>query len=112
MADENIFEVQAAVCHALDLPTGMQIMHLLRDGPLNVNDIAWAANTRQTTISRNLAILRNAGIVTTHREGTSISNLRLMSICDLMREVLSEQINDRSNLLNMDKAADIHAKGG
>ena len=116
MDNERIFEVQAALCHAMGYPIRMQIMHLLRNGSLSINDIASAANTHQTTISRNLAILRNAGIVTTRRVGTSIlyhvANPKMMSICDLMREVLLEQINDRSNLLDIEEVIAIHTKGG
>lgn len=116
MDKENIFAVQAALCHALGHPIRMQIMHLLRDGPLSVNDIASGTNSHQTTVSRNLATLRNAGIVTTHRDRTSIlyqvANPKLMDVCDLMKEVLIEQINDRSSLLNMYEDTDTQAKGG
>ena len=116
MDSGNIFEVQAELCHAMSHPIRMQIMHLLRDGPLSVNGIASGTNSHQATVSRNLAVLRNAGIVTTQRDGTSIlyqvANPKLMSICDLMREVLIEQINDRSSLFHIDGVIDTHAKGG
>jgi DNA-binding transcriptional ArsR family regulator len=95
MSHETIFEIQASLCRAMGNPLRMEIMHVLRNGPLNGNDIAHATRRNQTTISRNLTILRNAGIVVVHREGNNIlyrvANTKLQSVCDLMREALIEQ---------------------
>jgi DNA-binding transcriptional ArsR family regulator len=104
MNNQTIFEIQAELCRAMGTPLRIELMHLLRDGPLSVNDIASAANNSQTTISRNLTTLRNAGIVDAHREGTRIfyhiANPKLMSVCDLMREVLTEQFGKDSKLMD------------
>jgi ArsR family transcriptional regulator len=103
MTHEKIFEIQAELCRAMGNPLRMEIMHLLRAGPMNVNDIASATHTHQTSISRNLAILRNAGIVITRRDGTNIiyqvANPKIMSVCDMMREVLSEHMDERSKIM-------------
>jgi DNA-binding transcriptional ArsR family regulator len=104
MSQEKIFEIQAGLCRAMGNPLRMEIMHLLRAGPMNVNDIASATHTHQSTISRNLATLRNAGIVVAHRDGANaiyqVANPKIMSVCDMMREVLSEQIGKHSKLLD------------
>jgi ArsR family transcriptional regulator len=104
MSGQTIFEIQAELCRAMGHPLRIEIMHLLRGGPMNVNDIASATHTHQATISRNLATLRNAGIVTTRRDGINIiyqvANPKIMSVCDMMREVLSEQIGERSKILD------------
>jgi DNA-binding transcriptional ArsR family regulator len=103
MNEQTIFDIQAELCRAMGNPLRMEIMHLLRSGPMNVNDIASATHTHQTTISRNLATLRNAGIVVAHREGTNtiyeVANPKIVSVCNLMREVLSEQIGEHSKLM-------------
>jgi len=103
MSNQTIFEIQAELCRAMGNPLRMEIMHLLRAGPMNVNDIASATHTHQATISRNLTTLRNAGIVMTHRKGNNVlyhvANPKLISVCDLMREVLVEQISERSKLM-------------
>jgi DNA-binding transcriptional ArsR family regulator len=71
---------------------------------MNVNAIASATHTNQPTISRNLAMLRNVGIVVAHRNGTNaiyqVANLKIMNVCDMMREVLSEQFGERSKLMD------------
>lgn len=104
MSHEKTYEIQAELCRAMGTPLRIEIMHLLRAGPLNVNDIASATHSHQSTISRNLAALRNVGIVVTHHEGTNaiyqVANPKIMNVCDMMREVLSEQIGERSKILN------------
>jgi DNA-binding transcriptional ArsR family regulator len=72
MSQQTIFDIQAGLCQAMASPLRIEIMHLLRDGPLSVTDIASAANNSPATISRNLTTLRNAGIVDAHREGSRI----------------------------------------
>jgi DNA-binding transcriptional ArsR family regulator len=107
MSHEKIFEIQAELCRAMGNPLRMEIVHLLRGGPLNVNDIASTVDQHQATVSRNLTILRNAGIVVTQREGNNIlyqvANPKLVEVCDLMREVLIEQIDERSKLLDLNE---------
>ena len=107
MSHEKIFEIQAELCRAMGNPLRMEIVHLLRSGPLNVNDIASTVEQHQATVSRNLTVLRNAGIVITHRDGSNVlyqvANPKLVDVCDLMREVLLEQIDERSKLLGLDK---------
>ena len=104
MSGEKIFEIQAELCRAMGNPLRMEIVHLLRNGPLNVNDITSAVGQHQATVSRNLTILRNAGIVLTQRDGNNIlyhvANPKLVHVCSLMREVLTEQIGERSKLLD------------
>ena len=107
MSHEKIFEIQAELCRAMGNPLRMEIVHLLRSRSLNVNDIASAVDQHQATVSRNLTVLRNAGILVTRRDGNNVlyqvANPKLVDVCDLMREVLMEQIDERSKLLGLDK---------
>ena len=100
---QSIFGIQAALCQAMGHEIRQEIVHLLRDGPIRVTDIAAKLNYPQSTISRHLAPLRNAGIVHTHRDGTdviySIANPKMIAVCDLMREVLLEQFGERSKIM-------------
>lgn len=107
MNHEKVFEIQANLCRAMGSPLRMKILQVLRDGPLKVNDIASATNQPQATISRNLKILRNADIVVTQREGNNVlyhvANPKLMRVCDLMNEVLIEQANELSRLMEINE---------
>jgi ArsR family transcriptional regulator, arsenate/arsenite/antimonite-responsive transcriptional repressor len=61
-----------AVFKALADPTRREILHLLRSGPLSSGEIAEHFPSAWATISRHLAVLREAELVTAERQGSSI----------------------------------------
>ncbi|EKD89420.1 MAG: hypothetical protein ACD_34C00063G0002 [uncultured bacterium] len=105
MDDPIIYKMQSELCHCMSQPARLQILHLLFEGPRNVGDIAKLTGLGQTTVSRNLGILRGKGIVLTERHGQEIiyrvANPKMVEVCNLMREVLSEQIAERSKMFSV-----------
>ena len=85
--------------------TRLEIVHNLRDGPKRVSDLAELLNLSQPTVSRHISVLRNAGILAYQREPEGlfyhITNPKISSVCDLMREVLAEQYAQQSQLIDM-----------
>jgi DNA-binding transcriptional ArsR family regulator len=61
-----------AVFKALADPTRREILRLLRSGPKSSGELAESFPSTWATISRHLAILRDAELVTTERNGSSI----------------------------------------
>jgi DNA-binding transcriptional ArsR family regulator len=57
---------------ALADETRRDILRMLRDGPLSSGDIAARFRSSWPTISRHLAVLRDAGLVVTERHGQEI----------------------------------------
>jgi DNA-binding transcriptional ArsR family regulator len=98
-----IFEMQAEFCRAMSSALRLEIVHLLREAPMQVNELAEATGQPQPTISRNLNKLRRAGVVAGHRIGHGvwygIANPKISKVCDLMRQVLLEEAQLRSELL-------------
>lgn len=103
MSQRSIFEIQADLCRCMSSTTRIEIVHVLRDGPQRVSEIARITGHPQATISRHLGVLRNGGIVIAHRHAQDvvyqIANPKIVSICDLMREVLVEEASRRSKLV-------------
>ena len=60
------------VFRALADPTRREIMALLRSGPRTSGEIASRFASSWPTISRHLAVLRDAGLVLTERKGQEI----------------------------------------
>ena len=60
------------VFKALADPTRREILRLLRQGPMSSGEIAEHFPSAWATISRHLAVLRDAGLVTADRNGSSI----------------------------------------
>ena len=54
---------------ALGEPSRLQIVELMRDGPLSVGEIADALSIRQPQVSKHLRVLSEAGIVTVEPAG-------------------------------------------
>lgn len=65
---------------AIGDPSRLRILHLLSYGELSVSGLQQALGMSQSQVSRRLAYLRSAGLVTDQREGNQIFN-KLMSPC-------------------------------
>ena len=61
-----------AVFKALADPTRREILRLLRSGPKSSGDIAGSFDSTWPTISRHLAVLRDAELVATERVGSTV----------------------------------------
>jgi DNA-binding transcriptional ArsR family regulator len=99
--NRSIFEIQAEFCKAMGNPTRLQIIHALREHPMKVGDIAQAIEMSQPLVSRQLGILRNAGVVQYHRQGNEmiyrLTDESIGEVCDLVRKVLSVQMHKQSD---------------
>ena len=102
--DEEIFELHADVCRTLSNPKRLRILNALRDGEMPVGQIlAKMGRIGKANLSQHLAVMRQKGVVTTRREGNliyyRISSPKIIQACDLMREVLFEQLAGKGALL-------------
>jgi len=101
MAD--IFELHADTCKALASPARLRIIALLRDGEMPAGDIVKALGVRKANVSQHLAVMRQRGIVQAHKEGLNVyyrlASPKVIQACELMREVLEEQIAERGELV-------------
>ncbi len=57
---------------ALADPTRREILRLLRDGPRTSGEIAERFPTSWPTVSRHLAVLRDAGLILSERSGQQV----------------------------------------
>jgi len=65
-------EKKAAILKALGQPTRLRIIEYLRDGERCVCKIFPAISGQQSNVSRHLAVLKEAGLVSDRREGVSV----------------------------------------
>lgn len=104
MATETIFDIQAGLCKAMSHPVRQEILHVLRDGPKTVSEICDLLGQPQASVSRHLSVLRNERILSAERNSQyvayQIANMKMVDICELMREVLMEQVQQQSELIS------------
>jgi ArsR family transcriptional regulator, virulence genes transcriptional regulator len=99
----QLFKHQADICKTLADPKRLMILHELRDSEASVGQLVSSLGLPQSNVSQHLAILRERGIVTTRREGTtiyySLANPKIGEACDLVREVLADQLSQNQALV-------------
>ncbi len=101
--DAKIFELHAALCQTLANPVRLRILRSLRDGEMSVNELARQLGVPQANISQHLSVLRERNVLSTRREGVSIyyriAYPKIIKACDLIREVLFEQMAESRQLV-------------
>ncbi|MBX3065985.1 MAG: winged helix-turn-helix transcriptional regulator [Anaerolineae bacterium] len=95
--------LHARFCQALGDPKRLHLLYTLAEAPATVNELAQRLATPQPTISRHLAILRQSGILSAERNGTtirySIAEPRIIDVLDLMRQMLRDLIKRQGEAL-------------
>lgn len=102
--DFIVFEMQAELCQVLGHTVRLRIVHALKEGPLCVNALVTELhNVPQPTVSRHLAVLRSAGILSTHRQGMEtiyeIANPKIVGVCEMMRTILVDRESQQLDIL-------------
>jgi ArsR family transcriptional regulator len=101
---KQIYELHAEVCKTLANPKRIEIINLLRSGEKSVAWLLKKTGLLKANLSQHLSVMRHRGIVTNRKEGLTvyyrIANHKIVKACDLMREVLFEQAEERKETLN------------
>ena len=91
----EFYELHARVCKAIADAKRLLIINELRDGPRSVGELADALGIPQANASQHLAILRDRGIVTARRSGSSIhyslTSSKVVEAIDLLYEFMTER---------------------
>lgn len=103
MAEKRIFELHAEVCKTLSNPLRLQIINELQEGEKTVSALTKALGIRQANLSQHLAVLRQRGVLVTRRDGPNvyyrIANPKIIKACNLIREVLLEQLQSNQSII-------------
>ncbi|KAA0262170.1 MAG: metalloregulator ArsR/SmtB family transcription factor [Anaerolineales bacterium] len=101
---QEITQLEANFCAALSDPNRLLILYALNEGAHNVTELSGELGLNQPTASRHLKVLRERGLVTAVRSGTTItyhlSDNRLIQALDLMRSIMRDRLAYQSNLIN------------
>ena len=107
--DLRILRMHAELCKTLANPIRLELLGLLRDGGRSVSELTVLTGVAQATVSQHLAVLRQRGVVSTRKEGVNvhyeITNPKMIKACDLIREVLFEQLAEMEKLAKSEAAA-------
>ncbi len=100
--DKTLYELQSEVCKTLASPKRIEILNALKDGEKTVSELVDILGVPKANVSQHLAVMRHKGILRSRREGInmyySVSNLKVIQACILMKEVLVDQMKERGKL--------------
>jgi ArsR family transcriptional regulator, arsenate/arsenite/antimonite-responsive transcriptional repressor len=71
MKSQQCYEARAKVAKALAHPSRLMMLDLLGNIEMSVTEITKAVGADQSTVSKHLAILRDAGLIAARKEGTT-----------------------------------------
>jgi len=101
--NKRIYELHADVCKTLANAKRLEILNALRDKEMTVSELAERVGALKANISQHLAVMRQKGILATRRDGVNIyyriANPKVIQACDIMREVLFEQLKENEKLM-------------
>ncbi|MDA8431568.1 MAG: metalloregulator ArsR/SmtB family transcription factor [Nitrospiraceae bacterium] len=102
---KTLFELQSEVCKTLASPKRLEIINSLKDGEKTVGELVDILGVPKANVSQHLAVMRHKGILKSRRDGVNIyyriANPKVVQACVLMREVLTEQMKERSKLIDI-----------
>ncbi len=106
---DRISELHAELCKTLGSAIRIEILNALRGGEKTVRELSAALRVRQPNVSQHLAVLRQRGVVTTRKDGVNIyygiSNPKITQACELMKQVLVEQLKEGMELTRLTSPA-------
>lgn len=102
---DALHEFKAEYFKALGHPLRLGILDALREGEKSVSALQAELGVEQSTLSQQLAVLRNRGFVTTRRDGTltlySAKDPKVYAFLDLGRELFERHLRASHDLLQM-----------
>jgi ArsR family transcriptional regulator len=99
---EELYDLHARLCKVLTDPKRLQILAFLEDGRRSVNEMAVKLAIRPSTVSQHLALMRQSGLLTTERQGTTIYYLlaypEILEACRIVHGILRKQLTAAGQL--------------
>ena len=103
VSEQEIELLHHYVCEGVGDPKRLMLLYLVSEQPRNVTELTEILDVAQPTVSHHLRILRERGLVTAERDGTSIyyslGDPRILKAMDIMRSVVADMLTESANVL-------------
>ena len=95
----ELVQLHARLCQALADPKRLMILTTLREGPRTVGELCLELSLGQANASQHLAILRERGVVSAERIGTTVVYAlrgdKVVRALDLLREFMRDLFEEQ-----------------
>jgi len=96
-----MYRLHAEYCKALANPRRLEILDLLRSGELSLKTLRERMKIQRPALSQHLAVLKGKGFIDAERTGHMVRcrmvRPKIMRACDIFREVMLEEIEEKTN---------------
>jgi DNA-binding transcriptional ArsR family regulator len=100
---DPIVELIARRFRVLGEPMRIRLLERLLDGEASVQELVEAAGTSQQNVSKHLAVLLQAGVVSRRKQGTSvyfaIADQAVFALCEQVCSSIEQQLAELGDLL-------------
>jgi DNA-binding transcriptional ArsR family regulator len=101
---QEVSQLHADICSALADPKRILLIYAIAEKPRSVNELAEELGLSQPATSRSLKILRERGLVSAIRQGTTLeyhlTDMRLVEALNMLRSVLRDRLTYTANLMD------------
>ena len=108
MDSKYIYRLHAEVCKALGHPTRIEVVEVLSKSELCFSDILEQVGGLKSTLSQNLSVMVDAGILKVRKESRcnyySLTSNKVYKACQLMRELLIKNLERQNTVLSKIKS--------
>ena len=98
----SVFELQANICKVFSHPKRLEVLCELKTGEKSFTELQAATGLSKSNLSQHLRLLRDRGVIEARREGQNmyfaVANPKITEACQLMHEVLCEQLEARQRI--------------
>lgn len=106
LLSETALELVALRFRALSEPMRLRLLNVLMQGERTVGQLAEACDASQANVSKHLAQLRQAGMISMRKEGLStwcdIADPMVKELCDMMCQRLRTDLEAKARALAFD----------
>jgi ArsR family transcriptional regulator len=100
---EDLARFKAEFFKALSHPLRIAILNALRSGEIGVNELSVQLKVEQSTLSQQLALLRNRNLVTGRKEGQnvyySVRDPEIFKLLDVAKEIFNNHLINVQDML-------------
>ncbi len=101
--EDQIYAYHAEMCKVFSHPKRLELIDILRDREMSAGELGEKLGLAPANLSQHLTMMRERHILASRKEGNMvyyrIANPRLLEACDLLREILFEQIRQDAALI-------------
>ena len=102
-AERELYRHHAEMCKVFSHPTRLQSLNTLREQEMSVSDLAGRLKVTIGNLSQHLNMMKQRRVLVSRKEGNivfyQLANPKMLRAFDLIREILSEQMQRESLLI-------------